>query len=453
MYDHKIFSVSELTASIRGLLESQFPFVSVAGEISNLRRPHSGHIYFTLKDDRARIKAVLFKMQQRYLTDKPVDGQEVICRGRLSVYEARGDYQIIIDTLDFHGAGALQLAFENLKKRLAQEGLFDEERKKSLPLMPEHITLVTSPGGAAVHDFIRVARTRCPQVRLAVYPVAVQGAQAAGEITEAIADINVHLQTDVIVLCRGGGSLEDLWAFNEEKVARAIAASKLPVVNAVGHEIDFTIADFAADLRAPTPSAAAELILPDSEALAVQVDRCRSRLHRTMISLLKRCADGTALQRHKLGAMRQPLDQMLLKLDHKTSDMEHAMRNVLSAKQISVHHLMELLKRKNPVIRLQLRNREFTELRRRLLRAEKTALENRRKTLARIAGLLNAVSPLSTLARGYSIVRQAGPGGKIITQYNQVEKENAIEVILHQGYLECEVKKTAEHQPSRKTTS
>jgi len=212
----KIFTVSEINASIRGILESQFPFISIVGEISNLRRPFSGHMYFTLKDEKAQIKAVLFKMQQRYLGEEPADGQHVVCRGRLSVYEPRGDYQIIVDTIDFRGKGLLHLEFERLKKKLAGEGLFNRAAKKPIPLFPEHVTLVTSPEGAAVHDFIRVARTRCPQAGITVYPVAVQGDHAAQEITRAIAAINDSIETSLIVLCRGGGSLEDLWAFNEE---------------------------------------------------------------------------------------------------------------------------------------------------------------------------------------------------------------------------------------------
>ncbi|GBE13198.1 exodeoxyribonuclease 7 large subunit [bacterium BMS3Abin13] len=449
----RIFTVSELTASIRGLLETQFPFVSVAGEISNLRQPYSGHFYFTLKDDRAQIKAVLFKMQQRYLSDRPVDGQQVVCRGRLSVYEPRGDYQLIVDTLDFHGAGAMQLAFENLKKRLATEGLFAEDRKKPLPLMPEHITLVTSPNGAAVHDFIRVARSRCPQTGLAVYPVAVQGEQAAGEIAAAIVDINTQGHTDLIVLCRGGGSLEDLWAFNEEKLARAIAASRLPIVSAVGHEIDFTIADFAADLRAPTPSAAAELILPDSRALALQVNQLRGRLYRTMSARLERYASRTAMYRQQLGIMRRPLEQMLLQLDHSAGAMERAVRNRLAAEQERLAQAAGRLRRQNPLVLLQLRGRQLVEQQRRLHHAAAIFLENRDKSLARIAGVLDAVSPLSTLARGYSIVRKAGDGGEIITDYNQVEKNSRIEVILHRGYLECTVEKTGEKRtrPVEKT--
>ena len=284
MSNSRIFTVSEINDSIRGILEVQFPFVSVAGEISNLRQPLSGHCYFTLKDERTQIRAVLFKMQQRYLSSKPADGQMVICHGRISVYEARGEYQLIVDTIDLHGTGIMQLEFEKLKHKLAAEGLFDQDVKTQLPFLPEHITLVTSPKGAAVHDFIRIAQARCPTTKIAVFPVSVQGNQAAGEISRAITAINNHLSTDIIVLCRGGGSLEDLWTFNEEKVARAIAGSTIPIVSAIGHEIDYTIADFVADLRAPTPSGAAEMLLPETQALKSQINELQNRQFRSMKS-------------------------------------------------------------------------------------------------------------------------------------------------------------------------
>lgn len=438
-----IFTVSELTASIRGMLESSFPFISVAGEISNLRKPRSGHIYFTLKDDRAQLKAVLFKMQQRYLKQKPMDGLMVLCRGRISVYEPRGDYQFIIDTLDFHGAGALQLAFEELKTKLAAEGLFAEERKKHLPPLPRHITLVTSPGGAAVHDFIRVAQGRYPQVQLAVYPVAVQGKQAAGEIAAAIKDINSNLKTDIIVLCRGGGSIEDLWAFNEERIAYAIRDSILPVVSAVGHEIDYTIADFTADLRAPTPSAAAELILPDSVVLRASIDAWHTRIVQTMSRILDRHGDRLELYRHRLGKTPQPLDTLFLKLDHISMALERETAAIIAAKQEQINNIAVRLERRNPRTELKLHQQTVEMLHRRLVLAGTALLEDRRKALQRAAGLLDAVSPLATLARGYSIVRKATPGGRIITEEKQVQAGDKVGVILHKGQLLCTVEQSS----------
>ena len=446
MNNQKIFSVSELTTAIKSLLEGRFPFIDVIGEISNLRRPASGHLYFTLKDDRAQIKTVLFKMQQRYLEKQPCDGQMVVCRGRISVYEPRGDYQLIVDALDFHGAGALQLAFEQLKNKLATEGLFDQADKKELPLLPRHITLVTSPTGAAVHDFIRIARRRHPQVRISVYPVAVQGETAAGEIREAIIDINSQVETDIIVLCRGGGSIEDLWAFNDEQLARSIHDSTIPVVSAVGHEIDFTIADFAADLRAPTPSGAAEMLLPDSSFLGDRIAELTRRLHHTMQARLDRYQDQLAMYRRQLSSATQPLDTLMLRLDHLAGNMEHAMQNRLTAHQARLNELDSRLQQNNPLQLLLLFQQNILGLERRLQQAGKRVIRENNQALARAAGLLDAVSPLSTLARGYAIARKKSGRNrtKIITAVDQVRSGEKIEIILHQGRLACSVLSTTE---------
>ena len=450
MNSSKIFTVSEINASIRRILESQFPFISVAGEISNLRQPLSGHMYFTLKDDQAQIKAVLFKMQQRYLVEMPADGRHVVCRGRISVYEPRGDYQLIVDAMDFHGTGLLQLEYEKLKKKLAAEGLFALDRKKPLPPMPEHITLVTSPHGAAVHDFLSVAKSRYRQVGISIYPVPVQGDQAAREISEAIATINESITTDIIVVCRGGGSLEDLWAFNEEKVARAIAASRIPVVSAVGHEIDFTIADLTADLRAPTPSSAAEMILPDSAVLRQQIGALSIRMMRMMSTLLDRYEEKISMRRNKLGTLKQRLDNLLIKLDHLSIDLEKSAKGLLFYKQSKLDHAAKLLQLNNPIYQLQLRSQQVDDLHRRLKMAAKRKIEDLHDSLSHAAGMLDAVSPLSTLARGYSIVRKDSPEAEIVTDYRQIEINSKVEVILHRGCLRCIIEKTGESRLQKK---
>lgn len=381
MNNHQhIFSVAELATAARAVLEGCFAFVSVAGEISDLRQPASGHLYFTLKDEQAQLKAVLFRMQRRFLERQPQDGDLVICRGRLSVYEQRGDCQLIADGLEFQGAGSLHLAFAQLKRRLAEEGLFDEDQKRSLPPLPGHITLVTSPSGAAVHDFIRVARDRCPQTRISIYPASVQGGKAATELREAITEINRQtvlgrLDTEIIVLCRGGGSFEDLAAFNDEQLARAIRQSQIPVVSAVGHEIDFTIADFAADLRAPTPSAAAEMLLPDTTILTNQAAELTRRLNRAMNTLL-------STQQTRLAGLERRLGQAVSRLI--------------------------------------------------------TAKEQER---ARAAALLDTVSPLATLGRGYAIARKKSRPQTVISAAEQVQPGEEIEVILSQGRLGCIVTK------------
>ncbi len=259
-----VYSVTKLTRELKNLVEGKYRFVQVQGEISNLKRPYSGHAYFTLKDDGAQLRSVLFKGSARYLEKPIADGQQVICHGRLSIYEPRGDYQLIVDSVNFQGSGLLMIRFEKLKRQLNTEGLFAQEKKQAIPRFPENIILVTSPSGAAVHDFLKIWRQRNYPCTINIVPVPVQGKEAAGEIARAIALVNDQLpQSDCIVLCRGGGSLEDLWAFNEEIVARSIARSKLPVVSAIGHEVDFTISDFCADLRAATPTDAAVLIIPD----------------------------------------------------------------------------------------------------------------------------------------------------------------------------------------------
>jgi exodeoxyribonuclease VII large subunit len=275
-----IYTVSSLTREIREHLETHFPLVWVSGEVSNLRRPVSGHYYFTLKDAEAQLRAVLFKGNHQHLRYKPEEGGQILCRGRITVYEPRGDYQLIVDYLEPAGLGALAQAFEALKTRLAAEGLFDQAHKQPLPFLPRGLALVTSPTGAVVRDILRLLQRRFPNVQVFIYPVKVQGAEAAGEIVRALEDLPEYPGVEVIVLARGGGSLEDLWPFNEEMVARAIYHCPLPVVSAIGHEVDFTIADFVADVRAPTPSAAVELVVPDKVELTRRLERFGASLYR-----------------------------------------------------------------------------------------------------------------------------------------------------------------------------
>jgi len=433
-----IYTVSELNGVIRNLLENRFPFLSVSGEISNLRKPYSGHLYFTLKDDRGRIKAVLFKMQQRYLEQQPADGQSVICRGRISVYEPRGDYQLIVDQVDFHGAGNLQIAFEQLKKKLAEEGLFAEEAKKKLPALPGHITLITSPQGAAVHDFIRIANRRFPGTGLAVYPVAVQGDGAAAEIIRALKQVNSSLNTDIIVLCRGGGSIEDLQPFNDEQLARTIYGSKIPVVSAIGHEIDFTIADFVSDLRAPTPSAAAELLLPDARVLAETIHAQRNRLLRLLQERLHRSADRLALQQQRLGDFSTPLANLFIKVDQESMRLSRGMENILHACRQRVGTLELRLERQNPDNRLQLSISRLASVRKRLIQATQHCIASNIQVVDQQKNLLEAISPHATLARGYAIVRKKNTS-KVVTDSAKIKPGQRAEVLLHRGRLDVTV--------------
>lgn len=440
MKSSPIFSVSEITSAIRGLLETHYPFIQVSGEISNLRKPHSGHLYFTLKDDKAQIKAVLFLPQQRYLGQTLRDGQQVICSGRISVYEPRGDYQLIVDTVDFHGTGLLRIAFEQLKQKLHAEGLFDRSHKKELPAVPEHLTLVTSPSGAAVHDFIQVARKRFPATAISVYPVRVQGDGAADEIVRAIETINERIDTELIVLCRGGGSLEDLQPFNEERTARAVFNSRLPVVSAVGHEIDFTIVDFTADLRAPTPSSAAELILPDGDELRYRLHQLRKRMARGMKNGLEQRAARLTYHRKVISDVRRPLENLAIKLDYQTEKMEWAINEFIRDYLGRLERYFTRLQRSDPRNDLAAKQQKISALHHRITMAARNQLESNEKKLLNLTGLLDAFSPLATLARGYAIARKEQTG-EIIRDSEQVRQGDGLELLLHKGALRCEVTK------------
>lgn len=351
-------TVSRLVALLQDVVEENFVEVLVEGEIANFSTPASGHFYFTLKDDRAQLRTVMFRMHNRLLAFRPENGMKVICRGRLSVYTQRGEVQLVVDSMDPCGVGSLQLAFEQMKLRLAAEGLFDAERKRPLPAFPGTIGVVTSATGAAVHDILNILRRRSAGVRVVLQPVKVQGAGAAEEIAQGIEALNAHGEADVLIVGRGGGGMEDLWAFNEEKVARAILGSRIPVISAVGHEIDTTIADFVADLRAPTPSAAAELVV-------------RSRLD---------------LENH---------------LDHLSLRLAGQMRGRLEGLTERVNGLRSALR--SPVQRLAMARERQASLQQRLERAIKRVLDNGQQVLAARSIQLDALSPLQVLGRGYSI--------------------------------------------------
>jgi exodeoxyribonuclease VII large subunit len=438
----RILTVTELTRSIRGILETELPFVTVCGEISNLRQPYSGHLYFTLKDDSAQLKGVLFKQQQKYLRQLPEDGQQVICRGRISVYEARGEYQLIIDYLERLGTGELQIAFENLKQKLAEEGLFDQDHKKEVPAFPARIALVTSPKGAAVFDFLKVARHRFPSLPIEIFPVRVQGKEAAPEICDALATLNQRKQSDVIVLCRGGGSIEDLWPFNEESVARAIYGSAIPVVSAIGHEIDFTIADFVADLRTPTPTAAAEAIVPNRQILREHIQRLKQLLARTISQTIREKRHLINIQQRMLGDPRSLITHNLLHLDNVYSSLVHGYRRHLYTLSMQLGSLSGKLHKFNPVQQLTYKQQWTRELTRRLQSLMLQHLDKKVNRLTAATTLLEAISPLGVLGRGYAVVRSGHkekPPGELIRSTRQVTVGKDLEVILQVGKLGCKV--------------
>ncbi len=444
----RILTVTELTRSIRGILETEFPFVTVSGEISNLRQPYSGHLYFTLKDEASQLKTVLFKAQQKYLDKIPIDGQQVICRGRISVYEPRGEYQLIVDFIEQQGTGILQIAFEKLKLKLADEGLFDQSRKKSISRFPARVALVTSPEGAAIHDFLKVAMQRFPAQPIEIYPVRVQGKEAAPEICEALTSLNRLQRSDVIVLTRGGGSIEDLWPFNEESVARSIYESRIPVVSAVGHEIDFTIADFVADLRAPTPSAAAEAVVPDKKILADHIQRLTLILSKTVMQKIGEKRQQVALQQQMLGDPRSLINHYFMYLDNVYTTLIHGYKSFLYRRTMDLELLSGRLHKLSPIQQLAFKLHWSRELTRQIRSMMLQHLKKKRDRLNGAATLLKAMSPLGVLGRGYAVVisgPQEKPPGELIRTTRQVSVGKNLEVILQEGKIGCEVREIKEN--------
>ena len=439
--DYKnILTVSELTRQIKRHLEEGFEDVWVEGEISNFRSPSSGHCYFTLKDDKSQIRAVIFKFMGRYLKFEPHDGLSVICRGRINVYEPRGEYQLILDYMEPKGVGALQLAFEQLKERLKKEGLFDPERKKSLPLLPQKIGIVTSPTGAAIKDLLNVIGRRFPNVEILINPVKVQGEGAAQEIASAIDELNNIAGIDVIIVARGGGSLEDLWSFNEEIVARAIYRSSVPIISAVGHEIDFTIADFVADLRAPTPSAAGELVVRDKVELTNLIESLSNRLRNRMTQLLETGKNQFMFLKKRLPDLRLRFNDLQLRVDDLCSRLAPRALQLLQLKQ-------EILKGRE--VRLLLRNPKLIieEYLKSVSLYEKGLIDSMSRILDRVCQALekyirslDSLSPLSVLERGYSITRLP-PSYQIVKDSGMLAKGDRVNVILSKGELFCKVEK------------
>jgi exodeoxyribonuclease VII large subunit len=436
----QVYSVWELTQRLKGLLETKFPDVWVAGEISNSRPATSGHLYFTLKDANAQLRAVCFRNQARYLKFKPQDGVAVIARGRLSVYEARGEYQLLVEFLEPAGLGALQLAFEQLKAKLAAEGLFDPAHKKPLPVLPRTIGIVTSPTGAVIRDILRVVRRRYRNINVLLYPVRVQGEGAAQEIVQAIEHFNRNGGVEVMILARGGGSLEDLWAFNEESVARAIAASMIPIISGVGHETDFTIADFVADLRAPTPSAAAELVVHRKEDFRAELeDRIRrlSQLFRLRLAGAKQ--QLTELRMHRaFQTLASRLAEKSQRADDCVMALDKAIRHRLNKAR------QEWLRVDPGVTRYDFqrlwgfKRATLDERAKRFHTGFLHYWAGRRNRLSHAQALLRERSPLVILGRGYSITRDAS--GKILRDAAAVSIGAEISVRLAQGELGATVR-------------
>lgn len=439
--ERKVWSVSELTERIRDLFAAEFADVWVEGEISNCHQAQSGHLYFTLKDARAQVRCICFRNQVRLLKFRPEDGLHVTVRGSVSVYEPRGEYQIYVEYVEPVGLGALQLAFEQLKKRLEAEGLFDPERKKPLPVLPRRIGLVTSPRGAAVRDVVRILRRRFPNLHVMLYPVRVQGEGAAEDIVEAIQFFNRRRMADVMILARGGGSLEDLWAFNEESVARAISASVIPIISGVGHETDFTIADFAADLRASTPSAAAEIVVQTRQEFDRHVGQLQQDLFQQMrYLLLERRNRVRELAAHRgfrrvedlLRQHRQRADELIERLALTLRGRLEFVRRRFTVAQARIAAFD--LRARIAALRLRFEQRA-NGLRD---RAERFLVAKRQR-FERLVLQLDERSPLVVLQRGYAICYDAA--GRVVRSAEQVAIGDEVAVQLARGRLVAGVKR------------
>jgi len=437
--ESRIYRPAELNQEVRLHLEAGFPRLWLQAELSNLARPASGHLYFTLKDQRAQIRCALFRGNASSLGFRPENGQEVLVRGRLSLYEARGEYQLIADAMLEAGAGALQQAFEALKKKLQAEGLFDEARKQPIPKWPRRISIITSPTGAAVRDILKVLGERWPCAQVRIYPSQVQGEVAPRELIRALKAADRQQFGDVIILARGGGSLEDLWAFNDEDLARAIVAASTPTICAVGHETDFSIADFVADLRAPTPTAAAMAATPDGPALRLQVKRLDNQLARAMTGCLDRQAQTIDHLARRLGGQHpgRRLDELAERTERLQKRASLAMARKLDLHQRILATLASRLQARHPTRQIDRLGQDLTSLDSRLERAMRQRLSHAGERLASLARSLNNVSPLTVLERGYAVART--PEGEALTQRNQFSKGMKINLLLHDFEVDSEI--------------
>lgn len=437
--DDRILSPGQLNAVARDLLEGAFPNVLVEGEISGLARPASGHLYFALKDERAQVRCALFKPKSQWLRFSPRDGMKVLARGRLTLYEPRGDYQLVLDGLEESGEGALRRAFEALKAKLAAEGLFDAGRKRALPRMPRRIGVLTSPSGAVIRDITSVFARRFPLLSLELLPVPVQGETAAARIAAMLDAAAASGRYDVLLLARGGGSLEDLWAFNDETLARRIAACAVPVVSAVGHETDVTLADFAADLRAPTPSAAAELLSPDRSELRHVLATLQRRLGQRMHLTLQQAAQGSDRAWLRLVARhpRQRLANLAQRHGQAWLRLHTTLRRSLDAGHLRLARLQAGLRLLEPAQRLQRERERLAALRSRLRRAEVQRLQQHTLHLRGLARTLATISPLATVARGYSLLRHED--GRIVRAVGDAQPGERLRGRVGDGELLLEV--------------
>ena len=437
--ESKVLSVEELNRQIRQLIEGQLSLVWVQGELSNFKAHTSGHFYFSLKDAKSQISAVMFRGYNSRLKFKPTDGMEVIVRGRVTVYEPRGNYQITCEMMEPVGAGALQKAYEQLKEKLKSEGLFDSTKKRPLPVLPRHIALVTSPTGAAIRDMLNILSRRNKSVRITLVPTIVQGEAAGPKIVEALNLAYRLKDIDAIIVGRGGGSIEDMWCFNDEKVARTISQSPVPIISAVGHEIDFTIADFVADVRAPTPSAAAELVVKNSTDLTGKLNSQQRLLSMSIQKLLKMEKQRLHHFRIRLVDPKRRLQDLLQRNDELLMRLQNATGSFFANQKLEIRILKQRLMRPDQLLS-ELRNRvQMMTLK---IRTEiGTILENGRSDWQRNTALIESLSPLKVVERGYSMTLK---GKSLVKSVDQLKVGDSVQVRLMKGQFEAEIKKISE---------
>lgn len=432
----QILSVGQLNQWIKQLLEGEIPPVWVKGEISNFKAHTSGHFYFSLKDASSQITAVMFRGANSRLKFKPHDGLEVVVRGKVSVYEPRGNYQIVCDMMEPVGAGALQKAYEQLKEKLKKEGLFEPNRKRAIPIFPRHIAVVTSPTGAAIRDILNIMSRRAPMIAITVVPTLVQGEGAAPQICEALEKAFQLPQLDAIIIGRGGGSMEDLWAFNNEELARLIVRSPVPVISAVGHEIDFTISDFVADLRAPTPSAAAELVAKSTQELIQKIQAQRRLLDMSLGKKIHLWSEKIKNLKFRLVDPQKRLMDLRIRNDELLLRLENGWKSWLRSRKQTIQILRGRVV--NPQVIVQKMEQRWLSLDRQLKIRIQNVLEKSQSRLREKMSVLDSLSPFKVLDRGYSIVKK---GAQVVTSVDQVQLKDKIEVQLANGRIEAEVKK------------
>lgn len=436
-----IYSISQLSTEAKELLEGTFPLIWVEGELSNFSSPNSGHWYFSLKDNQSQIRGAMFRMRNMHIPFQPKNGLQVLIRARVSLYTARGDFQLIVEHMEEAGDGALRRAYEQLKSQLQREGLLESRDKQKIPTHPQRIGIITSPTGAAIRDILHTLKRRAPSIPITIYPAAVQGEQAPEQLIDALQQAIDEKRCDTLIIGRGGGSMEDLWAFNNEALARAIYHSPIPVISAVGHEIDHTICDFVADQRAPTPSAAAEMASPDHAVWQQQLQQIKQRLARSALNQITPKQQQLSWLRQRIRHPQQLIIEQSQQIDDREQQLNRLIKQTINQKQQQLEWLAARIQQKSPSHQLAHYQHHFEQLRERLNNSGKQQLSERKQRLSQQAHQLNAVSPLATLSRGYSIVTDP-QDGTVIQSSGQVNAGDKINIQLNKGRISATIEQS-----------